>query len=74
LTATARFVKVAEKSDIPPGTMKKITLKEKEILLVNVDGTYYAIHNRCTHAGGDLSQGVLDGHVSPVQDTNPDSM
>ena len=57
------YVKVAGKSDISIGTMKKVTLNDKEILIVNVDGNYYAIGNVCTHYGGDLSQGTLEGNI-----------
>jgi 3-phenylpropionate/trans-cinnamate dioxygenase ferredoxin subunit len=57
------FVKVAETSEIPIGTMKMVKPGETEILIVNVDGTFYAIRNRCTHQGGDLSQGKLEGNV-----------
>jgi 3-phenylpropionate/trans-cinnamate dioxygenase ferredoxin subunit len=57
------FVKVAETSDIPVGKMKMVKLEEKEILVVNVNGNYYAIANRCTHARGDLSKGSLEGNI-----------
>jgi nitrite reductase/ring-hydroxylating ferredoxin subunit len=33
----------------------------KSIALFNVDGVFYAIDNTCTHRGGPLSEGVLDG-------------
>jgi 3-phenylpropionate/trans-cinnamate dioxygenase ferredoxin component len=56
-------VRVANKSEIGMGQMKKIILKHKEILIANVDGTYYAVDNTCTHFGGDLSEGVLEGNV-----------
>jgi len=56
-------VKVAEKSEIPIGTMKKITLNGKDILIANVGGNYYAMGNKCTHAGGDLSKGLLDSNI-----------
>ena len=41
--------------------MKAIRLEGKEILIANINGSYYAMSNRCTHAGGDLSKGRLDG-------------
>jgi len=56
-------VKVAETSEIPAGKMKMVKVQEKEILVVNVDGNYYAIANRCTHRGGDLSKGSLNGNI-----------
>ena len=57
------FVKVAETSEIPAGKMKMVKLEDKEILIVNVNGNYYAIANRCTHKNGDLSKGSLDGNI-----------
>jgi len=57
------FVKVAGKSEIPVGTMKAVKVEGKEILIANVSGNFYAIGQNCTHAGGDLSKGVLEGNV-----------
>jgi len=50
-------------SEIPTGKMKSVKLQDKEILIANVSGNYYAVGNRCTHAGGDLSQGILEGNI-----------
>ena len=58
-----RFAKGAETSEIPIGGMKMIKLEGKEILIANVDGKYYAIGNRCTHSGGNLSKGSLKGKI-----------
>jgi len=63
LRSLEEFVKVAEKTEVPPGNMKKVTLDGKEILVANVEGTYYAIGNKCTHRGGDLSKGSLSGKL-----------
>jgi 3-phenylpropionate/trans-cinnamate dioxygenase ferredoxin subunit len=60
---TLSFVKVAEASEIPVGKMKMVKLGDKEVLIANVNGNYYAIANRCTHKGGDLSKGSLDGNI-----------
>lgn len=57
------YVRVADKSEIAMGKMKKVTIDEKAILIVNVDGNYYAVGSECTHFGGDLSEGVLEGNV-----------
>jgi nitrite reductase/ring-hydroxylating ferredoxin subunit len=43
--------------------MKAVQLEGKEILIANVGGNYYALGNRCTHAGGDLSQGLLEENI-----------
>ena len=57
------FVKVTEASDIVPGKMKAVTLGDREILIINVDGSLYAIGQKCTHLGGDLSKGTLEGNI-----------
>jgi 3-phenylpropionate/trans-cinnamate dioxygenase ferredoxin subunit len=59
----SNYVKAAGKAEIPAGKMKAVKLEGKEILIINVNENYYAVGNRCTHAGGDLSQGVLEGNV-----------
>jgi nitrite reductase/ring-hydroxylating ferredoxin subunit len=33
----------------------------KKIALFNVEGSFYAIDDTCTHRGGPLSEGSLDG-------------
>ena len=57
------FTKVADTSEIPPGKMKMVKIKEEEILLANVDGKFYAVSNPCPHKKGDLSKGTLDGNT-----------
>jgi len=57
------FVSVAQVSEIPPGQMKPFTIGGKPLLIVNYAGTYYAIGGKCTHMGGDLSRGKLEGKV-----------
>ncbi len=50
------YVRVADTSDVPVDTMKTVVAGGKEILLSNVDGSYYAIANKCTHLGGSLGK------------------
>ena len=59
------FTKVAQTSEIAAGSMKKVVCDGKEILVVNLDGSFYAISHKCTHMGGSLSDGTLqDGIVT----------
>jgi nitrite reductase/ring-hydroxylating ferredoxin subunit len=57
------YVRAASKSEIAVGKMKKVTWEGKEVLIANVNGSYYAVGSECTHFGGDLSEGVLEGNV-----------
>ncbi len=33
------------------------------LALFNLGGTFYAVNNTCTHAGGPLGEGKVDGHT-----------
>jgi 3-phenylpropionate/trans-cinnamate dioxygenase ferredoxin component len=57
------FVKVASTNELAPNQMKMVSVDGKEILLANVEGLYFAIANKCTHLGGSLSKGTLEGGV-----------
>ena len=52
---------VAKKSEIAPGTTKRVVAGDHPVLLCNVDGNVYAIEDVCTHDGGELDQGFLEG-------------
>ncbi|MCI0453790.1 MAG: non-heme iron oxygenase ferredoxin subunit [Candidatus Dadabacteria bacterium] len=52
---------VAKIGDIEPGQGMLVEVQGKEIALFNCDGSYYAIDNVCTHVGGPLSEGELEG-------------
>ena len=55
-------MKVAEGKDIQPSIMKTVEDNGEKICLANVEGNYYAIGNVCTHLGGPLAQGKLEGY------------
>ena len=65
------FVKVALVKDLEPGKMIGVEAEGKEILIVNFEGNYFAIGNRCTHAFCMLSDGSLKGQ--DVARANADS-
>jgi len=57
----ANLIKIAEVKDVLPGRAAAFTVEGQRIALFNVEGTYYAIADTCTHRGGSLSQGDVDG-------------
>ena len=57
------FIKVAETSDIPMGRAMVVVVGDRRIALCNVDGQFFAIDDLCTHDGGPLGQGDLQGDV-----------
>ncbi|HSF51306.1 MAG TPA: Rieske 2Fe-2S domain-containing protein [Nitrososphaeraceae archaeon] len=56
------FVKVGDTNDIQPSQMKEVQVDGESICIVNVEGKYYAIGNICTHEGGPLADGNLEGY------------
>lgn len=60
--AMSDFVRVASTSEIPEGKMKRVIVGSQQVLVVNAKGKYYAIGNVCTHLGGPLDRGILQGN------------
>ena len=52
--------KVAEKDQLPDGRVMSVTAGVKTIALVNFDGQYSAMDNRCPHQGGPLGEGSIE--------------
>jgi 3-phenylpropionate/trans-cinnamate dioxygenase ferredoxin component len=57
------FEKVLEVAELPNNQMVMVLVGGKEVLLANVDGSYHAIANKCTHLGGSLVKGDLKGNI-----------
>ncbi len=55
------FVKIAKTTDVPAGLVRVYETNGRRLALCNVDGDLYAIDDICTHDGGDLGDGELDG-------------
>src|SRR5262245_59839820 len=56
-----RYARVASVGELAPGQSKLVEVEGKSIALFNVGGAYYALDNTCTHRGGPLAEGALDG-------------
>jgi ferredoxin-NADP reductase/nitrite reductase/ring-hydroxylating ferredoxin subunit len=56
------FVRVADTKDIQPLHMKEVQVDGENICVVNIEGKYYAIGSICTHEGGPLADGTLEGY------------
>jgi nitrite reductase/ring-hydroxylating ferredoxin subunit len=59
----ADFVKVADAQEIPSGRLKLVSVNGTRVAIANVDGSFYAFSDECTHDGGPLSEGDLEGDV-----------
>jgi nitrite reductase (NADH) small subunit/3-phenylpropionate/trans-cinnamate dioxygenase ferredoxin subunit len=56
-------VRLAATGEIPPGEGRTLEVRGRAVALFNVDGRFYAIDNECSHRGGPLGDGELEGRV-----------
>lgn len=55
------YVKIARADEIAPGQKKTVEVDGVEVVIANVDGEFYAVEDVCTHDGGPLGDGDLEG-------------
>ncbi|MBA2491485.1 MAG: non-heme iron oxygenase ferredoxin subunit [Gammaproteobacteria bacterium] len=57
----ADWVDVARAEELAPGDYEIVDIDDVEIAVINCDGEFYAIEDVCTHDGGVLTGGDIDG-------------
>lgn len=57
----AEWMKVAELTDLPAGSLRSVETGQERIVLANVDGDVYALEDQCSHQELPLSGGELEG-------------
>lgn len=57
----ARFVQVAQKSQIPENGVIGVQVEGKSLAVVNLNGEIYALDDECPHEAGPLSDGRIVG-------------
>jgi len=58
---TARFVRVGRVKDVPEGRPEVFDVEERRIAVYRLEDGFYAIDDICTHDGGPLADGDVDG-------------
>lgn len=54
-----KFVEVAREDEIQPGEKRIYEVDGIPIVVVNLDGEFYALEDVCTHDGGPLGEGEM---------------
>jgi len=57
----AGWIAVSRADEFAAGQVKVVQAGARRVAVCNVDGAFYAIDDVCTHDGGSLDQGELDG-------------
>jgi 3-phenylpropionate/trans-cinnamate dioxygenase ferredoxin subunit len=55
------WIKVGTLEDYPPGSLRSVMVGIEPVVLANVEGTLYAVLDRCTHEDLPLSDGEVEG-------------
>jgi len=57
----ADWVTVAGEGELAPGAWRTVDVDGTQIVVFNLGGEYYAIEDVCTHDGGQLTGGEVEG-------------
>ncbi len=57
----AEWIDVAPAREFAPGTSRSVEVDGTPVAVFNVDGGYYALEDVCTHDGGQLTGGFVEG-------------
>ncbi len=56
------FTKVCSVIDVKTNSAKRFSVNGQEIALFNLNGKFFAIEAACSHAGGPLDEGAIEGN------------
>jgi 3-phenylpropionate/trans-cinnamate dioxygenase ferredoxin subunit len=59
----ADWIRVCAMSELLPGEYRNAWDGDTAIAVFNLDGSLYAIEDVCTHDGGELTGGPIEGHA-----------
>lgn len=60
-STTSDWVDVAAQDDLPEGSISLVDVDGTEVAVFNIGGQFYAIEDVCTHDGGTLAEGEVQG-------------
>ena len=59
----AEFVQVARVSEIQPGERQSFWISSQRVMVLNIDGKFYAVDESCPHRECSMAEGKLNGKV-----------
>jgi len=58
----SEFFRVCKTTDVPDPGKAVFEVDEHFIVLIHMEDKFYALDDTCTHDGGPLGDGILEGH------------
>ncbi len=56
------FKTYLKKNDIQEGKLTRVDVNDKSLVLTDIQGKLYAMDSVCSHEGGPLEEGTLEGY------------
>ena len=56
-----QFQTICKTDDVAEGTGQMFVINEQSIGIFHVNGEFFALDNRCPHAGASLAHGIVEG-------------
>ena len=53
------LIPICSTNDLPEGARKTVNVEGTPVIVLHVDGSYYAIEATCPHQSGPLGQGIV---------------
>lgn len=63
MSTATRWLTVARASEIPVGSRRVLRLDDVPIAVFHLEDGWYAMDDVCSHDGGPVAEGRLEGHV-----------
>ena len=63
----ADWVRVCATGELLPGEKTTVWLGDTPVLVLNYDGDFYALEDRCSHEDYELSEGEFDGDEATIE-------
>jgi len=57
-----KWVEVARESEFEDTDRKQVVLDGRDVLILKIEGEFFALHNVCTHAFALMIGGMVEGH------------
>lgn len=57
----SEWIDVCAEGELAPGDFRTVWVDDVEVAIINCGGKFYALEDVCTHDGGELTGGVIEG-------------
>jgi 3-phenylpropionate/trans-cinnamate dioxygenase ferredoxin subunit len=63
MTQENKWILAIKENELADGDKKALLLEGNKVLVLRIDGDFYAMSNKCPHMECPLSKGTLEGYV-----------